>query len=227
MNNEIEAKIEYRQEIGEVNPGSYRPVRFARIKYKASSESHIDIRQYQRGGYDKDGKEAYHPTKVGFRFLEREFVRVIKDYVLIPENYIPPLVWKKSLSLLKNEQFESAVLQAFKVLETSVRKLIGAPADEVGISLLRRAFHPVSGPLTDKSLPMAEREALSHFIAGAFGYYKNACSHRDVDMNIISAFERIVVASNLLKIVERNATNASNPEHNNLPRRIAPISRRR
>jgi hypothetical protein len=29
------------------------------------------------------------------------------------------------------------------------------------------------------------------------------CSHRDVDMDFLSAFERIVVASDLLKIVER------------------------
>jgi uncharacterized protein (TIGR02391 family) len=202
MKSEIEAKIEYQQEIGEANPGGYRPVRFTRVKYKASPESHIDIRQYQRG-YDEEGEEAYYPTKIGFRFLESEFRRVIKDYTLIPESYVHPLILKKSLRLLKAEQFESAVLQAFKVLETSVRKLIGAPSDDVGISLLRRAFHPDSGPLTNMSLPKAEREAFSHYISGAFGYYKNACSHRDVNMNFISAFERIVVASDLLKIVEK------------------------
>jgi len=202
MKSEIEAKIEYQREIGEANPGSYRPVRFTRVKYKASPDSHIDIRQYQRG-YDEEGEEAYYPTKVGFRFLEREFRRVIKEYILIPESYVHPLILKRSLRLLKQEQFESAVLEAFKVLEISVRKLIHAPADEVGVSLLRRAFHPDSGPLTDMSLPKGEREAFSHYIAGAFGYYKNACSHRDVEMDFISAFERIVVASDLLKIVEK------------------------
>jgi|GEM_PF-5082348 len=35
----------------------------------------------------------------------------------------------------------------------------------------------------------------------SFGYYKNPCSHRDVEMNFITAFERIVVASDLLKKV--------------------------
>jgi uncharacterized protein (TIGR02391 family) len=191
MKSEIEAKIEYQRKIAEANSGGYRPVRFTRIKYKASPESHIDIRQYQRG-YDEDGEEAYYPTKVGFRFLESEFRRVIKEYTLIPESYVHPLILKKSLRLLKGEHYESAVLQAFKVLETSVRKLVGAPADEVGISLFRRAFHPDSGPLTDMSLPKAEREAFSHYISGAFGYYKNACSHRDVNMSFISAFLKIV-----------------------------------
>jgi hypothetical protein len=49
---------------------------------------------------------------------------------------------------------------------------------------------------------MAEREAFAHYLAGAFGYYKNACSHRDVNMDFITAFERLVVASDLLKAVE-------------------------
>ena len=36
MKNEIEAKIEYQEVIGEAKPGDYQPVRFTRIKYKAS-----------------------------------------------------------------------------------------------------------------------------------------------------------------------------------------------
>jgi hypothetical protein len=59
---EIEAKIEYQVVIGEANPGGYRPVRISRVKYKASSDTHIDIRQYQRG-YDGEGEEAFYPTQ--------------------------------------------------------------------------------------------------------------------------------------------------------------------
>jgi len=81
MNKEIEAKIEYQNVIGEANPGSYQPIRFSRIKYKASQETHIDIRQYQRG-YDDDGEEQFYPTKKGFRFLEGEFNRVIIGDIL-------------------------------------------------------------------------------------------------------------------------------------------------
>lgn len=45
---EVEAKIEFQKVIGEVNPGSYQTVRFSRVKYKASPETHIDIRQLQK-----------------------------------------------------------------------------------------------------------------------------------------------------------------------------------
>ena len=203
MKSEIEAKIEYREVIGEVNSGGYQTVRFSRIKYKASPEPHIDIRRFQRG-YDADGEEEYFPTKVGFRFLEGSFRRVVRQYTLVPESYVHPLIVKKSFSLLKSGQFESAVLQAFKALETNTREKIRADADLVGVKLIRKAFHPDMGSLTDLSLPRAERESLSNYIAGAFGYYKNPCSHRDVDMDFQTAFDRIVVASDLLKIVERS-----------------------
>ena len=49
MKSEIEVKIEYREIIGEANPGGYQTVRFSRIKYNASPETHIAIRRFQRG----------------------------------------------------------------------------------------------------------------------------------------------------------------------------------
>ncbi|MDI5878037.1 hypothetical protein, partial [Shewanella xiamenensis] len=63
---ESEAKIEFQEEIGEATPGGYQPVKFSRVKYKASPPAHIDIRRFQRG-YDDEGEEQYFPTKVGFR----------------------------------------------------------------------------------------------------------------------------------------------------------------
>jgi len=203
---EIEAKIEYQKIIGEVDPGGYQPIRFSRVKYKASPETHIDIRQFQRG-YDEEGEDVFFPTKKGFRFLEKEFNRVIREYTLVPKTYVHPAVVKKSFSLLENGEFESAVFQAFKTIETKIREKIGANDEEIGIRLIRKAFHPESGPLTDLELPKAEREAFTNYIAGAFGYYKNPCSHRDVEMDFISAFDRIVVASDLLKIIDKAKIN--------------------
>jgi len=202
MKSEIEAKIEYQEVIGEARRGGYQPIRFSRVKYKASPNAHIDIRQYQRG-YDDEGEETFYPTKTGFRFLEREFRQVVKEYVLMPETYVHPDIVKVSFRLLNSADFDSAVLKAFRMIETEIRRRIEASADDIGVNLIRRAFHPEKGPLTDMSLPKAERESLCHYLAAAFGYYKNPCSHRDVDMDFLSAFERIVVASDLLKIVER------------------------
>lgn len=206
MKDEIEAKIEYQEIIGEANPGGYQPVRFTRVKYKASPTAHIDIRQFQRG-YNDEGEEAFFPTKKGFRFPEREFRRVVKEYTLMPETYVHPLIVKKSFSLLKAGQFESAVLQAFKTIETRIREKINASEEQYGIKLIRKAFHPESGPLTDPKLPKAEREAFCNYIAGAYGFYKNPCSHRDIELDFLTAFDRIVVASDLLKTIENAKVN--------------------
>ncbi len=200
---EIEAKIEYQTVIGEADPGGYQPVRFTRVKYKKSDDTHIDIRKFQRG-YDEDGEDVFYPTKHGFRFPEREFIRVIKEYAVLPDTYIHPTIIKKCFSLLNSGEFESAVLQAFKCIEINIRKKIKADAEEIGVRLIRKAFNADSGDLTDYELPKAEREAFANYIAGAFGYYKNPCSHRDVKLDFVSTFDKIVVASDLLKIIDKS-----------------------
>jgi uncharacterized protein (TIGR02391 family) len=198
---EIQAKIEFQETIGEANEGGFQPIRFTRVKYKQSPTAHIDIRKFQRG-YDNDGEDVFFPTKLGFRFPESEFKKVLEKYSILPTTYVHPKIIKKSFKLLNNKEYESAVLQAFKTIETSIREKISAEPEEVGIKLIRKAFHPENGPLTDLKLPKSEREAFANYIAGAFGYYKNPCSHRDVELDFIEAFERIVVASDLLKKIE-------------------------
>lgn len=202
---EIEAKIEYQEIIGEANSG-YQPIRFTRIKYKASPETHIDIRKFQRGYSDKE-EDVFYPTKNGFQFPENEFRKVINKYALLPQTYIHPRIMKKCFSLLEKSEFESAVLQAFKCIETGIREKTGASEEEIGVKLIRAAYNPENGKLTDYNLPKSEREAFANYIAGAFGYYKNPCSHRDVELNFISAFDRIIVASDLLKTIDRSKIN--------------------
>ena len=203
---EIEAKIEYEEIIGEACSGGYQPIRFTRIKYKASPETHIDIRKFQRGP-GEDGEDVFHPTKIGFRFLENELKKIINKYTLLPQTYIHPRIMKKCFSLLEKSEFESAVFQAFKSIETSIREKTGASQDDIGVKLIRKAYHPENGKLTDYNLPKSEREAFANYVAGAFGYYKNPCSHRDVELDFISAFDRIMVASDLLKIIDRSKIN--------------------
>lgn len=201
MKSEIEAKIEYQKVIGDVKFGGYRCVRFSRVKYKSCPSTHIDIRQFQRG-YDDEDEEIWHPTKIGFRFPEEKFQRILEQFTLMPRMYIHPDIVDKSFPLLNEGQFESAVIQGFKMIETAIRSRIAAAPEEVGVKLLRKAFQPETGPLANTALPKAEQEAFANYIAGAFAYYKNPCSHRDVEMDGISAFERLVVASDLLKEVE-------------------------
>ncbi|KAF0247026.1 MAG: hypothetical protein FD180_143 [Planctomycetota bacterium] len=97
--------------------------------------------------------------------------------------------------------YDVAVFQAFKEVEVRVRDKAKLPAACLGADLVRTAFNPKSGPLTDAGLVDSEREAISHLFAGAIGAVKNPGSHRKVTMGAQEAVDLIHFANHLLRIV--------------------------
>ena len=112
----------------------------------------------------------------------------------------PTIAQKVWATFLKGD-YDTAVFQAFKEVEVAVRKAGKFANEDYGVDLMRKAFHSATGPLTDKSEPRSERDALSHLFAGAIGSYKNPSSHRYVEIRADEAVEMIILASHLLKIV--------------------------
>ena len=100
-------------------------------------------------------------------------------------------------------EFDGAVFQAMKAVEVAVREASGLPNTLVGVPLMRRAFDPENGPLTDQAAEKGEREACSALFSGAIGMFKNPQSHRDVNLdNPSEAAEIIMMANNLLRLVD-------------------------
>jgi uncharacterized protein (TIGR02391 family) len=113
---------------------------------------------------------------------------------------IAQTVW---MAFMRNE-YDVAVFQAMKAVEVAVRDATPTlPGELVGVRLMRQAFHPQTGPLTDMEAEEGEREALSALFAGAIGTYKNPHSHRDVQLaDPRTAVEIIMLANHLLRIVD-------------------------
>lgn len=100
---------------------------------------------------------------------------------------------------------DTAVFQAFKEVEVSVRAACGYGNEVIGKSLMTRAFNVDDGPLRDTAGTQNEREAEMALFVGAIGHAKNPASHRDVDLSPRTAAELIVFASYLLDIIEARA----------------------
>src|SRR5262249_39748103 len=128
-----------------------------------------------------------------------ERIRAAKAF---PKSLLHPAIADAVWSALMRGDLDDAVFKSFKAVEEAVRSAGGYAAEDIGVDLMRKAFHPERGALTKKSDPMGEREALSALFAGAIGSYKNPHSHRTVKINDPrEAQEQVMLATHLLRIV--------------------------
>ncbi len=108
--------------------------------------------------------------------------------------------------------FQIAAFAALKAVEVAVRKAAGYGHDRYGRDMMAMAFNPDVGPLTDMTAEKAERIARRDLFCGAIGSYKNALSHRDVDLDDpAEAVEVVMLANHLLRIVDRQVARSAQP----------------
>ena len=120
----------------------------------------------------------------------------------LAEHEFHPAISSKVESFFSHGAYDTAVFEAFKQVEITVRKAGNYETTDYGTDLMRKAFHVDNGNLTDEKQPPAEKQARSDLFAGAIGAYKNPGSHRDVDFTVEEAIELIFFASYLLRIVD-------------------------
>ena len=149
------------------------------------------------------GANTVFVTRRGKRLAESQDTSGYKRSQLLPKEFLHPVVVQNVWSAFIRGEYDTAVFQAFKQVEVGVRKAGAYENSDMGVKLMRTAFNPDSGPLSDQTAPCAERQALSDLFAGAIGSYKNPHSHRNVAVSDPEeAAEMIILASHLLKIVD-------------------------
>ena len=182
-----------------------------------------------RGRYDKYDAHVKNIISVGWAYLEtngliiqnpakgnywffisrkgKEFKNEESWEILEAERFLPRKLllddFKKDIwPLFIHKQYDTAIFQAFKLLEVAVRENSKLPSKDLGVTLMRKAFKPSSGPLNNKTEENGEQEALMHLYAGAIGRYKNPQSHRVVgEDNPTSTAEKILLANHLIRLI--------------------------
>jgi uncharacterized protein (TIGR02391 family) len=162
-------------------------------------------------GYLMQNPEQPNPDWFVFTSAGEELLKRVKQGAIpsdtvtrmLPREVLHSKISDKSWPAFMRGEFDTAAFHAMKAVEVSVRDAGGFGNDLVGVALMRKAFAPDKGPLTDMNAEGGERQARMDLFAGAIGSYKNPHSHRDVDINDpLEAVEIILLANHLLRIVD-------------------------
>lgn len=120
----------------------------------------------------------------------------------VPKHLLHASIAEKAALFLARGDLAEAVFMSARTLEEAVRFVGDYDANSIGTDLMRMAFHPEHGRLTDPAEQDGERQALGDLFAGAIGSYKNPHSHRSKPLTVREAQQMVAHVSYLLDIVD-------------------------
>lgn len=131
---------------------------------------------------------------------------------MLPKEILNPRIATTVWSAFMRGEYDVAAFQAMKGVEVAVREGAAMPQTLLGVRLMRAAFAPKIGPLSDSSVDEGEQVARMELFAGAIGSYKNPHSHRNVPLDDpVETIEIVLLANHLLRIVDARVAAKAQP----------------
>src|SRR6266851_4402673 len=90
-------------------------------------------------------------TRRGRRFKAHADLEAYRRAGLLHEELLDGGLASKIVPAFQRGEYDTAVFAAFKEVEIRVRAKGGYSHGEIGTDLMKKAFHPETGPLTDKT----------------------------------------------------------------------------
>jgi uncharacterized protein (TIGR02391 family) len=172
------------------------------MKVLAEAWSWLEARGLVAADPDQSSSDARIITRAGHRAIQKGSLQEILAAERIGLDLHRRLEGKIRPIFLLGD-YETAAFKAMKEVEVRVRELAGLPNELIGVSLMRQAFNPTGGPLSDDTHEGGERQARSDLFAGAIGSFKNPTSHRTVTYtDPTEASEVIMLADLLMRILD-------------------------
>ena len=156
---------------------------------------------------DMNGAHGYKVfTQPGREISDAVDLKKFRDAGAFPKSLLHPLIADKVWNALMRGDLGEAVSIAFKAVEEEARAAAGLTNADFGANLVKRAFDPTNGPLTDQNELPNERKALLDLFAGAMGYFRNPNAHRSVPMTLQDAQDQVMLGSQLLRKIDSRRT---------------------
>jgi uncharacterized protein (TIGR02391 family) len=110
-----------------------------------------------------------------------------------------PKVKARCLPRFESGHYEDAIVNAGKLIETEVRRMIGGKNTDYGVTLITKAMNPKNPRIKFSDVDDEQRSAYFMF-CGLIGWKKNPRSHRyHDDDSRLDAFEIMQIASHLMR----------------------------
>jgi uncharacterized protein (TIGR02391 family) len=150
-----------------------------------------------------NGKHGYRIVSEAGAKVQTEFdFAAVRTRNWLTPDLLHPALHGPALRAFVQGDFDSAVFEAFKVVEIDVRRKAGYPDTAIGVNLMKQAFDPDTGLLRDKTMTKSQQKRRMEFFAGAFGEIRNPTGHTPPSItDPLEAIEKMMTASLLLRII--------------------------